>query len=283
MVEGRPTFTTAVTEFMADRERELAHSPEHLSTLRELLDLYARRGLLPNGADWPLYDVCPRREPCWGGRDELRPTQRARAGIAAPWLGTDYFRDRICVVGMNFHDWGGLDGHWVICNAHIEAQRAGMRGKDGRPFAYGAMAYANVLRAGVEGEVPDDWRRPKPEALAEVWQSVAFLEAVKCSPGVPRSSPFPEMFRQCPPLLLRDELRILKPRVVLLLGRPQPRDTVRPILDVRWGEHRGAIERDSFALGDARCELFSCNHPSSPRWWHSLDDLEQSIRATPIK
>ncbi|HEV3323778.1 MAG TPA: uracil-DNA glycosylase family protein [Solirubrobacteraceae bacterium] len=122
-----------------------------------------------------------------------------------------------------------------------------------------------------------------PADLARSWERCAYLQSVKCSPHGNRSNPTGAMCRACPPFLLKEELEILAPRAVILLGRTSVRDIIRPMLTVRWGESPGHFERDEFALSDGGpVHLFSCNHPSTPNramWRASLDELIASLQS----
>ncbi len=292
-VRSRPMTETATTDGGAfgsprakfERWRDGAYPdlPLQSEIVRTLCDLYEAKGLLPDGKDLPLQHVCPCREQCWGGREHAHPNHPDRAGISVPWVGAHYFDRRICVVGTNASDWGGIDSNWRICPSHKDALLAGRRGKDGSPFAEGAMRYAHAVERSLGGATDPDTRAASRPQLAETWESCAYLQAVKCSPSTPRSEPFPEMFRNCPSLLLKDELEILRPDAVIVLGRTHLRDWVRPMLQVTWGEHPGHLERDSFELGGSRVELFSCNHPSSAHGvGDCLSQLVSSLREKPV-
>lgn len=241
----------------------------------ELIALYRGPGLLENEHDNPLYDVCCNSAFCWGEDESIRPA--TPAGISVPWIGERYVPGGLCVVGMNFNNWGGLRGHWQICQSHIDEQRQGNRGKEGRFFAYGAMGYARLLDSWMRGEpIPDDYLAPAPEHLAPVWQSCAYLQAVKCSPVGNRSRPTDAMCHRCPEFLLLDELELMKPGVVLLLGRGPTRDVVRPLLNPTWGCAPGHMEQDTFDLGYGTARLFCCNHPAArnrDRWKDSVRQL----------
>lgn len=257
-------------------------TPEQLHAVSALLELYADRGLLPLDRDEPLYDVCPNRESCWHGA--ARPPAE-QAGIAVPWVGTEYEEWRICVVGLNFDNYGGLAAHWRVCDSHIRAMKDGKPGKNGRFFAAGAMSYARAVELSMSRSLASGWEGAPPQALAGSWDRCAFLQAVKCAPVGNRSRPTSVMCCKCPHFLLGDEIEILAPRVVILLGRSQLRDVVRPMLAVTWGESPGSFERDSFELRSGNiAELLSCNHPSSHRnnWRASLSRLVASLRATPV-
>jgi hypothetical protein len=267
-------------EFHAEFLRDHAPAPEQIAVVDALLALYACRGLLPRGRDEPLYEVCPNSESCWEGATRPVPDH---AGISVPWVGREYAAWRVCVVGLNFDNYGGLAGHWRVCASHIRTLRDGGLGKNGRFFATGAMSYARAVEMSMCGSLGGSWDDPSPADLARSWERCAYLQAVKCAPHGNRSQPTRAMCSACPPFLLKEELEILAPSAVILLGRTSVRDIVRPMLSVRWGESPGHFERDEFVLDDGRSvQLFCCNHPSTPNrsvWRASLDELTESLRS----
>jgi len=196
-----------------------------------------------------------------------------------PWIGKRYFEHRILVIGMNFNDWGGLDAHWSMCRWHIGALSKGEHGHQSRFFAYGALTYVTLLRASRESKALPHWDGRAPQDLAYEWNDCAFLQAVKCCPSQAKSKPYQEMFDNCPPLLLKRELEILDPTVVLLLGN-SVRDAVRPLLVRDFGleyDLPGPLERDRFFLNGSQRTVFSCVHPSTPnrkQWKESVKQLE---------
>jgi hypothetical protein len=127
-------------EFHTEFLRDHVPTPEQVAVVDALLELYASHGLLPQGRDEPLYEVCQNRESCWEGATRSVPDH---AGISVPWVGREYAAWRICVVGLNFDNYGGLAAHWRVCASHIRALQDGGFGKNGRFFATGAI----VLRA----------------------------------------------------------------------------------------------------------------------------------------
>ena len=202
-----------------------------------------------------------------------------------PWVGRNYFENRVLLLGLNFDNWGGLEAHYWICESHEEEQLAGKRGKDGRPFGRGAMLYLRVVLNGLKQKpIPDE--NPAEisnEALGELWEYCAFLEAVKCAPGTERSNPTKTMMSNCPPFLLLKELEILRPSLILVFGRSQLRDVVRDLMvvpDGRFGQEQGPhLERDLASIGGRHVELISLNHPSSRGRapGDSLSQLSKSI------
>lgn len=280
---------TARHEFFARLRGWYGASEQAISLVERTCDLYEREKVLRDGEDKPLYDVCPCRADCWDGRGrEAERPGRDHAGVSAPFIGANYEQRRIAIIAVNGAS--SLDNMWWLCGKHIESQRTGGRGAGGRAFAYGAIAYARVVDAALDGRVLDDWDNPPREALVPTWDSCAVLEAVKCVPQRTRIAPYQEMVLNCPRLLLRHELAILRPRVVILLSRGALRDAVRPLLQVKRDHyppeiaHPGHIERDRFELHGDTVELFCCNHPSgmANQWRASLAQLHDSLQCRPL-
>ncbi len=157
----------------------------------------------------------------------IQHLKRQRAGVSVPFLGADYDVFRICAVGMNHHDFGGLGANWWVCRGHIHDRLE--RGKR-HSFAHGAGSYLSAIRASAVGAEPAE-DIPSAQAAADGWRAASFVEAVKCSPHPKTSSPTRAMWHNCPPLFLREELRLLAPRVTLVLGRTHNAQHVVHTLD----------------------------------------------------
>lgn len=187
---------------------------------------------------------------------------------------------------MNFDNFGGLAGHYHVCEDHIQQMKRGKRGKDGRAFARGAMLYVRVVLASLaRTEPPADPSSASNEDLADIWEHCAYAQTIKCAPGTPRSNPTAAMVYNCPRFILEDELTFLGPKVILLLGRSHLRDSVRPwaVPEDGYGEQGPRLERDRVLIGSQPVDLISLNHPSG-RANHvaaSLEQLAESLRARP--
>lgn len=95
------------------------------------------------------------------------------------------------------------------------------------------------------------------------------------------------MICNCPWFLLKEELGALQPAVILLFGRTNLRDVIRPwaVPDDGYGAEQGPrLERDLAKIGDRRIDLFSLNHPSSRdrAVLASLKQLTASLARRPI-
>jgi len=258
--------------------------------LRSLGAAYRDLGLLDaQGETVRLSACCPRQSVCWAAdRRERAPGDPSLDAVALPWIGADYADDRILVVGTNFNSWGGLGSHWDTCRSHIDAMRAGGPGKNGGLYSARAMSAVRAVRDGRAGHLVEGWQPPPNADLADEWQSVAYLQGVKCAPTTVRSKPFDDMYVECPSLTLMTELRILRPSVVIVFGRSRLRNGIRPVLereaDMTYGSSPGSMERDTFRLGPDRCELICLNHPSAQNsndWRKSLSELIDDLSHLP--
>jgi hypothetical protein len=260
-----------------------------VNLIRRVAAGYRDRGLLgARDRRVRLSTECPRHDVCWQGDRCTWAPDAGYDAVALPWIGTRYEGERILVIGTNFHNEGGLGAHWDTCRSHIAAMNAGKPGHDGRPYAARVMSAVRAVRESRAGRLDETWVPPANAELADDWQSVAYVQAVKCAPTTARSEPFAEMYAECPALTLIPELEALTPRVVILLGRSNVRDGVRTLLrqeaDLTWGTSPGSLDRDTFNIGSAVCTLFCLNHPATRdarSWRRSLSQLVEQLIAEP--
>lgn len=288
-------MTATCQRFLAERRDELGPGDPRMPLLERCLELYARRGVVDaKGGDLPLFRICPNRRTCWSEAERAAtdeyPKSLDNAGVAAPWLGSRFVERRIVMVGINFNDYGGLGAHWHICRSHQDHQRRGQRGHDGRPFGFAAAAYVRAVVAALESRLVDVREPPTdPREVADAWDDCAFVEAVKCSPDRRAGEPYAPMFPNCTDLLLLDELALLAPAVVVVLGRSELREHVRRLFKqhdgLEWGMHPNlpSLERDQLRLNGQRAELISVNHPGSRgHWRRSYVSLVRSLTREPL-
>ncbi|MEA2377735.1 MAG: hypothetical protein QOD13_1642 [Thermoleophilaceae bacterium] len=258
--------------------------------VRRIAAVYRDRGLLDYAERrLRLSTKCPRHHVCWQGDRCRWAPDTGYDAVALPWIGNRYEAERILVIGTNFHDQGGLGAHWDICRSHISAMTAGKPGHDGRPYAARVMSAVRAVRESRAKRLDEAWEPPPHTELADDWESIAYIQAVKCAPGTARSAPFRDMYEQCPSLTLMPELEALAPRVVILLGRSRVRDSVRALLrqdaDLEWDTCPGSLERDTFTINGAACTLFCLNHPAARdarTWKRSLSQLIEQLIAEPV-
>jgi hypothetical protein len=215
------------------RERVPRGAPATL--LIALMRLYSDRGLLDVANPRPLCEICPNAETCWNtARDALREGE-----MCLPWIGPRYKAGGVAIVAVN----PNLDPedtsellleYWISYERHIATLRRGDKSDERSRFAYGAYrSAAALLDAFADRRVI----HRRPEELADAVLSTARLQAVKCVPKRASSTPTPDMWRHCPGMLLADELDVLRPGAVLVLG----------------GKAREQVEMLGGFVYDARC------------------------------
>jgi len=200
----------------------------------ELLRLYQNNGVLKENNqrldDLLLHQACPDCQACWADREE---GQNDWNRVQMPYIGPLYSSSpvRLVAIGLNLHGHGGLFSvhkHLVQVQFLLKAKHTRMHfGAEGygATMTFHRLAAYCLMATRTDWEVRDSqlWLGESPllqdwDALAGGLNSVAFLNAVKCSPDWERSTPTDQMRQRCPLRFLQHELHILQPKALLVLG-----------------------------------------------------------------
>ena len=149
--------------------------------LVELLDIYHRAGLLPDGKNKPLCRICPNRRPCWdGGSQYLRKSPPAgNGGICLPWDGRDYRPGRdvvIVAINPNISPNDSSDlliEHGITWDHHIVGLALNARAYEHSRFAYGSMRSAAALLDVADGVVVRDREPHELAGLGEACRAAS--------------------------------------------------------------------------------------------------------------
>jgi hypothetical protein len=252
-------------------------APERtVSLVDRLCSLYADHGLFDGDRARPLDCDCPAAAACWSGLGPSERPPRAEAPISVPWIGPRYAAGGLVAVAINFNAYGGLGGQWWIRRGAIDALRAGKR----KPFDYRTGTYLDLIHASLAGRQLET--EPPPAAVADAWEASAFVEAIKCSPRWTSSRPTEAMWRNCPPRYLVDELRLLAPGALLLIGR-ETMEAVAGLLSAQLAEDEPRVWRGRAEFAGRTVELVGCNHPSFGHWRTSTPSLARSLGLRPLR
>ena len=104
-------------------DEKLGAGADELKLVTSLLEHYEHEGLFDDGHAQPLYDCCELRDQCWSpGLEQLCPE---KATVSIPWIGPAYCSSdgRLCAVGTNANQWGGLTATWWLTKSDIERRR----------------------------------------------------------------------------------------------------------------------------------------------------------------
>lgn len=201
-------------------------------------DLYQSLDVFdPNHRASGLHEICPCKDNCW--KDALHripPKNEDWNEIYRPWIGMHYDRIRILVLAINMNEWGGFDSAVeLVEHARDEIQNGRTRvrfGNDYRRYSgtmlyhrMGAYASAFVSAAGLipNPNFPDAW--PTHQHVATSFDYLSYTNHVKCSPhdepgsNQRSSEPTTAMWRNCGKQVLTAELQVLKPKIILVLGK----------------------------------------------------------------
>jgi len=197
----------------------------------DFIDLY---NALNINVDKPLRKTCPSAHKCWEKKQETFNEYC----VSDPYIGKYYDENKILFVAINFRGVGEIGAfEWLIeadmnnpdSEGVVEQLLAGKKkvfkqeGYGGTLLFYiiGATAVCLLQNLGNEKfQMPANKKEaPTPEELAEVFRYLSIVQLVKCSPDkTERNNPNPQMYSECPDLLLSKEFEILKPEIVILLG-----------------------------------------------------------------
>ena len=234
-------------------------------------------GVLPDGTNVHLWKCCTHSAECWSRLDgpEFRSTDRG--GITLPWVGPDYEKSRVALMGLNLVKSGGLLDEISITASTIEAFAAGrMKVWDHTWFQYRSTAMLAAVLAALDGRPFEDGSDPPaPETLIESLLRTARIQAVKCSPwGEGSSPPTPEMKRLCPKALMPTDLEILKPRVLLVVHK-DARGALWQLTGGkvnRWHDQPG-LTVGTATLGSEPFTVIGVTHPSARGSWRKSWNL----------
>ena len=200
----------------------------------QFMELYRRLGVVTEtNQGVPLHTNCGCREACWrviAGRTPP-PQSGERSHISLPWVGSNYGKAKLLVVGENLNECGGLGAVSSLVRQAQEKIRAGRRrifkgvyenGEkyNGTDLYFKAGSYVTALISEYLPELalPDEPRLSLGQLIAVAYDYIAYTNQVKCSPSGKKSSASPEMWKACGRHILKEEINILKPEKILILG-----------------------------------------------------------------
>jgi hypothetical protein len=196
----------------------------------EILELYDKKGVIYDNQSKVegclLYETCPKKNDCWKGINHQKADWNI---IQLPYVGSEYSTEKypIAILGLNLNEYGGicslrdliLDAQYSLSKGWVKI-RFGNDYKDypGTFLFHRVAAYSNIISRDHLND--KDTNILSGKILAKMYDKICFLEAIKCSPSNgSNSSPTPEMYQNCPREYLLEELKILKPKILLVLGK----------------------------------------------------------------
>lgn len=198
-----------------------------MPTTNQFLRAYTKIGIQK---DVHFTQCCSNADECWKGLPRLGKKDNYNS-IYAPYIGSEYKNTHLAVIAENMFEWGGWGSvDWLVENAKEELPfRTRVRfenefKKYAGSFLWlwlGAYGAAFAEKVGLKS---CEWKNGMP-SIPDVIQGFDFLaytNHVKCSPGGDRKDrgrPTSAMWHRCGSLILKEELRLLNPSTLLIMGK----------------------------------------------------------------
>lgn len=199
-----------------------------------LIQLYKRLDIY----DTSLQDNCLNCKYCWEGMEErkwsdleveayLDDDDTDPTKLYMPWIGEHYNKQRLLIIGINMNHYGGTYAQRIIVDEWVrtqlkEGKKMILRNEDysGSHFWHRVPSYSSVLIE-QSGNMEFDWDEdgfPSGESLSQTFEYFSITNSVKCSPKGEKSKPTSQMWDKCLSHILKEEIKILNPHQILILG-----------------------------------------------------------------
>lgn len=244
-------------------------------------DLYAELGFIDGGENClPLHSCCAHGKDCWSEPYESMDRKPAGkdAAISQPWVGSQYPKLGLLVVGINQNECGGYDSlNWLIGEARKELAHGAKRVTFQNPEYRGTLLWHRVgcyaaafleAKGIYDREIEVDGY-PRNEKVESAYDYIAYTNHVKCSPTGDNSKPSSGMWEHCGHHVLREEIGLLKPTDILLLGNSdnlcsfQRASIVDNSPAFEGKSANGLVQWDKSSIGGMPVRVFVVPHPAA--------------------
>lgn len=242
--------------------------------------LHLSRDFISVDALHPLYECCANKDDCWRGvNPECRP-EAEHIVISNPWVGAKYDELRLLIIGMNTNSWVGEGALKYLVETACEELRSNPSRREvfinsdplqrygGTVFYHRAGAcafeFARSAKLAQERSTRCDDGFPSNLDISEAYDFVSYTNQVKCTLKGGRGKPTTAMWNNCGAHVLRDEIRILEPKYILVLGKRYNWEYFyRKVLDGReWpAGANGRTRLDTVKFDHGEVKVILAQHP----------------------
>jgi hypothetical protein len=234
---------------------------------KNIEEFYKQNHLLINGEDVLLHENCKFKDDCWK-KQAIQEHASDWNRIAFPYIGDEY--DGFICIGINLNECGGKNALSELINGNDKhlgvkkyLEKRCKRIKFNHSPYPGTIlwhrigVYANII---LNNEITPDHGKN----LSDIYNKIAFLEAIKCSPKNNRSEPEGKMPENCPGHIMKKEIELLKPKIMLLLG-----STASPSIRDAFGcnnlKNKGDVAYYEIKVDGNVVKVFRIIHPTARR------------------
>ena len=209
---------------------------------------------------------------CWGQKDHHRDT------IYLPYIGKNYDKYRILCLGINLNDYGdSLYAMRELTAFAVEKLKDGKKQLQGsslvphRTYTYAAiwLIKSGLFSNDILGDISN-------EILLKALDYIAITNTVKCSTEEKKGYPYFNMWNNCSENILLEELNILKPKRIILIGNSRNYNILQGFLsNVSELKLEGSCYYFTGELSGNQIEVLVVKHPASPGGssWCICDDV----------
>lgn len=172
-----------------------------------------------------LHKDCPFSCECWKkAKDRMPASNDGFWTVTRPYIGDHYSDLKLLVFGENFNEYGSYYGALKLIT---EAKKQLKTSKKitfksstykGTIFYHRIALYAHAI-VQIENLFESQSEHPTPQKIAQSLNYIAFTNHVKCSPIGNNSEQTTEMWDNCGNFILKNEIKIMKPKIILVAGK----------------------------------------------------------------
>lgn len=237
-------------------------------------ELYKKLELIDdNGHLLSLHTNCPNCDICWKTAKNRMPKPTDNFWtITKPWVGDKYQTKRILIVGENMNEYGGYEGAVDLTNwAREQIENGAIKTFKSKTysgsFVFHRMAsYATTIlyhKKILVSKYNNIW--PNQKDVSKAFEYIAFTNQIKCSPIGQKSEQTSEMWEKCGKFILKGEIRILEPEIIIILGTSDNFNNFNlRVMDspisLKWN---GKIGFGIGELNNKNTEIYVVPHPAS--------------------
>jgi hypothetical protein len=234
--------------------------------MEDIKGIYKQNHILIDGKDVLLHENCKFKDNCWT-KQAIQERAFNWNRISFPYIGNEY--DGFICIGLNLNECGGKNALIEIINGnsdHLGVRKYLEKGNktidfDNQKYHKTVLwhrigVYANII---LNNEIiPDNGKN-----LSDIYNKIAYLEAIKCSPKNRYSEPEEDMHLNCPRHIMLKEIEILKPKTILVLGKVAS-NSIKATFDYYNIKKECNVAYYQFELGGNVVNVFEIIHPTAP-------------------
>jgi hypothetical protein len=264
------------------------------------INLYRKLNLISQGGNGlPIHRFCTNAAKCWDSSNERFPPDDDKIShICQPWIGSEYDKLKLVVIGENLNEYGGIDSLIELTNEAKDLIAEGDRRvrfhsafhEYARSFLWHRLGCYSAALGEAMGAMELLWEAdgyPNAENVAKAFDFISFLEHIKCAPFGNNGTATTGMWENCGSHILRQELLLLKPTQLLVLGSSNnswylQENVFDSILDKKEFD---SVIREKVTINNLKILVWIVPHPQSYGGAAKsiLDDLKKALQITKVK